>query len=58
MNIYPEDDLKNSKRYQRLFWEWFDNLDKKVKSKYFENGPMADMYFYNQIWKKVVDKHL
>ena len=39
--------------FKKQFWEWFDDLPKKEKTKFNEyKSDMATMYFYNKIWAK------
>jgi hypothetical protein len=42
----------NSEEFKDAFWEWFDSIPFKERQK-FKTYPsdMAELYFYNKIWK-------
>ena len=44
------------KYFQILFWEWFDNLEitERKKFQYYPSN-MADLYFYNKYYKKLLE---
>lgn len=45
--------------FKKLFWEWFDSLPQKERKKFQEYpSDMAELYFYNKIYSKIVSKEM
>ena len=43
----------HSLQFKKAFWEWFDMQPKPFRDKYlYHKEDMAEIYFYNQIYKK------
>ena len=39
-----------------MFWEWFDNIELSERKKFqYYPSNMADLYFYNKYYKKLLE---
>lgn len=45
-------------KFKKAFWYWFDNILTEDERKAFYNYPMdtAELYFFNQVFKKIMEK--
>ena len=43
------------KYFQIMFWEWFDSIELVERQKFqYYHSNMADLYFYNKYYKKLL----
>lgn len=46
------DKVINTPEFKTAFWEWFDTLDRCERKKfYYYRSDMAEIYFYNSIYR-------
>ena len=44
----------NDETFKSAFWDWFDNLSKTEKKKFWDfSVDMAMIYFYNKIYRHI-----
>jgi len=47
------EDIFKSKTFKESFWKWFNSLSYHERKKfYYYHSDMAELFYYNQIYKK------
>ena len=52
-------ELFDSKEFKEAFWYWYDNLSPEERKKFYEYpSDMAELFFYNKIFRRIIDGQL
>lgn len=51
--------MNEKELFIRIFWDWFDSLDRKSKEKFwYYSNDAAYVYFYNAVLPKIIQGHI
>ena len=52
-------EVMNTKEFKKAFWYWYDRLSPEEREKFYSyKSDMAELYFYNKVFSKIVTGQL